>query len=168
MDLRRLSAIVVLMAACTGPGRAQVVPTPASQFGFQVGADRKLANWDQLTAYFGAVARASDRVVLDTLGASTMGMPMVMLTITSPANHARLEELREIQLKLADPRRISSEEELEGLLDRGRTVVLITHGIHATEVGGPQMAARLVHRMATSEDPEILQILDETIFLDIP
>lgn len=168
MDLRRLSAIVVLLAACTGTARAQAVPTPASQFGFQVGADRKLANWDQLTAYFGVVAHASDRVVLDTLGASTMGMPMVMLTITSPANHAHLEELREIQLKLADPRRISSEEELEGLLDRGRTVVLITHGIHATEVGGPQMAARLVHRMATSEDPEILQILDETIFLDIP
>lgn len=168
MDLRRFSALVFLMMAPTASAWAQVVPTPASHFGFQVGADRKLANWDQLTSYYEAVARASDRVVLDTLGASTMGRPMVMLTITSPANHARLEELRNIQLKLADPRRISGAEELEDLLNRGRTVVLITHGIHATEVGGHQMAARLVHRMATSDDPEILQILDEVIFLDIP
>ena len=61
-----------------------------------------------------------------------------------------------------------SREELEGLLDQGRTVVLITHGIHATEAGGPQTAARLVHRLATSNDPKILEILDNVILLDIP
>ena len=139
-----------------------------AHFGFEVGADRKLANWNQLVSYYEAVAGSSDRVRLDTLGASTLGRPFVMLTITSPENQARLEELQEIQLKLADPRRISGERELDDLLSRGKTVVLITHGIHATEVGGPQMAARLVHRMATSNDPDVRSILDNVIFLDIP
>ncbi len=166
MTCRLLSGLL-LAFLFLGEVGAQDVPTPASHFGFQVGAHRKLANWDALTAYYEQVAEGSSRVTLDTLGATTLGRPFVMLTITSPENHARLPELREIQEKLADPRRVGGGE-LEGLLQRGRAVVLITHGIHATEVGGPQMAARLIHRMATSQDPEILEILDKVIFLDIP
>lgn len=168
MFLRQHSAILFLLLLSAGELVAQAVPTPASHFGFEIGEDRKLGNWDQLTAYYEKVAGASDRVQVDTLGSTTRGLPFIMLTITSPENRARLEELREIQLKLADPRRISSPGEVERLLDDGKTVVLITHGIHATEVGGPQMAARLAYRMATSKDPEILKILDEVIFLDIP
>jgi hypothetical protein len=147
---------------------AQGVPSPRAHFGFEIGADRKLADWGQLTAFFGGVADASPRVKVDTLGLSTLGRPFVMLTITSEANHARLSELKEIQLRLADPRRVGGEDELEALLDEGKTVVLITHGIHATEVAGPQMAARLIHRMATSNDEEVREILDNVIFLDIP
>ena len=147
---------------------AQGVPSPRAHFGFEIGADRKLADWGQLTAFFGDVADASPRVKVDTLGLSTLGRPFVMLTITSEANHARLSELKEIQLRLADPRRVGGEDELEALLDEGKTVVLITHGIHATEVAGPQMAARLIHRMATSNDEEVREILDNVIFLDIP
>jgi hypothetical protein len=168
MFSRQLTAVLFLLISMTGEAHTQAVPSPASHFGFEIGADRKLGNWDQLTAYYEKVARASDRVQLDTLGFTTMGLPFVMLTITSPENHARLEELREIQLKLADPRRISRGDEVNSLLDEGRAVVLITHGIHATEVAGPQMSARLAYRMATSNEPEVLKILDEVIFLDIP
>ncbi|MGD8360722.1 MAG: M14 family metallopeptidase [Gemmatimonadota bacterium] len=149
-------------------GVAQEVPTPLSHFGFEIGTDRKLANWDQLTAYYEKIAEASSRVRVDTLGSTTRGQPFIMLTVTSPANQDRLEELHQIQMKLADPRRLSGEDEVPLLLDEGRTVVLVTHGIHATEVGGPQMAARLVYRLATSQDPEVLEILDEVVLLDIP
>jgi hypothetical protein len=167
MVVRQLSVLFILLASASGVV-GQSVPTPAAHFGFEIGTDRKLANWDQLTAYYEQLAEGSARVRVDTLGSSTRGLPFIMLTITSPENHARLEELREIQLKLADPRRVSGEEELNRLLDEGKAVVLITHGIHATEVGGPMMAARLTYRMATSTEPEILKILDEVIFLDIP
>jgi len=168
MRNRSTIAAFLLLLSWAGPLSAQRVPTPRSHFGFEMGADRKLANWDQLTAYYEKVASASPRIQLDTLGESTMGRPFIMLTITSAANQDRLEELRQIQMKLSDPRLVTGQQELESLLDRGKTVVLITHGIHATEVGGPQMAARLVYRMASSNDPEILEILDDVIFLDIP
>lgn len=165
---RQLMASLLFLATVVGEVESQAVPTPVSHFGFEVGADRKLGDWEQLTGYYEKVASASGRVRLDTLGASTMGLPFVMLTITSPENHARLQELQDIQLRLADPRRISNRSQVPALLDEGRVVVLITHGIHATEVGGPQMSARLVHRMATSNEPDVLRILDEVIFLDIP
>jgi len=159
---------LVFLLVFAGTAMAQGVPSPRYHFGFDMGADRKLANWDELTAYYEVVAAASPRVRVDTLGASTMGRPFIMLTITSPENHGRIEELKEIQEKLADPRLVGGPQELGELFEEGRTVVLVTHGIHATEVGGPQMAARLIHRMAVSQDPEILEILDQVIFLDIP
>jgi len=164
---RYFSTLLFILVG-TGSVFAQSVPDPRSHFGFEMGADRKLANWEQLTAYYEKIAQASPRVQVDTLGSTTMGRPFIMLTITSEENHARLDELHEIQLKLADPREVRGQEELERLLDQGKTVVLITHGIHATEVGGPQMAARLVHRMASSNDDEVREILDNVIFLDIP
>jgi hypothetical protein len=159
-----LGAVVLFTSAVT----AQAVPTPRQAFGFEIGQDRKLADWNQLTAYYEKIAETSQRVSIDTLGQTTKGRPFVMLTITSPANHARLAELRDVQRRLADPRRISSDAGLRRLLDQGRTVVMITHSIHATEVGGAQMAARLVWRLATSDEPRIKEILDNVILLDIP
>jgi hypothetical protein len=147
---------------------AQRIPTPREHFGFEIGEDRVLANWDALTSYFEQLGRTSRRVLVDTLGLSTAGQPFVMLTITSAANLARLDELRDIQLRLADPRRVADSTELERLLDQGKTVVLVTQGIHATEVGASQMSADLAYELATSEDPRILEILDNVIVLQIP
>ncbi len=166
--IRRLSALLSLALLPALPAVAQDTPTPAQYFGFELGSDRQLADWDSFTGFYEELARTSDRVALDTLGTTTMGRPFVMLTITSPQNHARLDELHEIQMKLADPRTISGEAELEDLLERGRTVVLITHGIHATEVGSSQTAGNLAWRLATSDDPRILEILDEVVLLQIP
>ena len=148
----RLRGFITLLAAIAYalPASAQSVPTPEEHFGFAIGSDRKLADWDALTAYFERLAQTSDRVQVDTLGPTTAGRPFVMLTITSPENHARLEELREIQRKLADPRLIADASELGRLLDTGRAVVLITQGIHATEVGASQMSANLAWELATS------------------
>jgi hypothetical protein len=161
-----LSLSIVLPAV---PGEAQqTVPTPLEHFGQEIGAEGFLANWDELTAYYEAVAQASPRVALDTLGTSTLGAPFVRLTITSPGNHANLDRYREIQQLLADPRRISSDSELEALKEEGRTVVLLTSHIHSTEVAAGQMPARLVYNLATSETDKVREILDETIVILIP
>lgn len=158
------------MCFCAGSiaAEAQTVPDPTSEFGFTLGTDRRLANWTQIVSYLDQVAQSSRRVRIDTLGTSTGGQPFVMLTITSPANHRRLDELRAIQQKLADPRSITSVAERNRLLAEGRAVVLITHGIHSTEVGSTQMSARLAHRLAASDDPVVARILDEVIVVQIP
>jgi hypothetical protein len=163
----RFSAAVLGLAAATAPVAGQV-PSPASHFGFEIGTDRRLADWDQLVAYYEKLAHSSPRVTLDTLGMTTMGRPFVMLTVSSPENHARLDELLSMQQKLADPRRITDDAELEALLRDARAVALITHAIHSTEVGSAQTAARLLHRLASSDDAQTLEILDNVVLLDIP
>lgn len=174
--MRRLLALVASVAPfLPGSGvdaRAQApgagVPEPAAYLAAPPGTDRALSDWSELTAYYERLSRASDRVTLDTLGVTPEGRPLVLLTVTSVANHARLDELIEVQGKLADPRTISGPTERARLLERGRGVVLITHGVHATEVGSAEMAPRLLHRLATADDSETRRILDELVVLDIP
>jgi hypothetical protein len=165
---RRLLAALASLALTFLPAAAQDVPAPSEHFGFEPGAHRRLADWDELTRFYEKIALASPRVTLDTLGLSTRGRPLVLLTVTSPGNHARLEELRGIQARLADPRTVSGDAERARLVEEGRTVVLLTHGVHALEVGSSQMAPRLAWRLATSDDPDVLEILDRVVLLQVP
>ena len=82
------------------------IPAPEDVLGFVPGDDRKLASWNQVLTYFEALAKASDRVKFETLGKSTMGKPFVMATISAPENLARLDEYKNIQELLADPRKL--------------------------------------------------------------
>jgi len=141
--MSRLSMLVFAFLLAVSPLEAQQIPDPVDHFGFNLGEDRKLADWAQLMSWYELIAQRSDRVTLDTLGETTLGAPFLMLTVTSPENHARLEDLHAIQLKLADPRLISGQAELEELLSTGKTVSLVTEGIHATEVKPPAAAARV-------------------------
>src|SRR5216117_1043536 len=81
------TALILTLTAWIGPGAAAAqVPSPESSLGFEVGSDRKLADWNEITAYFNRLAQASDRVELDTLGTTTLGRPFILLTISSPEN----------------------------------------------------------------------------------
>ena len=164
------AACLALAAVAAAPVGAQdgAVPDPATFLGHQVGADRRLADWGEVTAYLEAVAQASPRVLLDTLGPTTLDRPFVMLTISSPENLARLDRVREVQGMLADPRTIGPGEDVEALLDEGRAIVLITSSIHSTEVGATQVPMSIVYRLATSEDARERRILDEVILLLVP
>ena len=113
------------------------VPSPRDVIGFTPGDDRKLASWAQIVDYFKRLERASNRVKFQELGKTTLGRPFVLAIISSPANLANLERFKEIQRKLADPRTFNSNDaEAEKLIAEGKTIVMITCGIHSTEVGG--------------------------------
>lgn len=172
MTLKSMFAAANLVVLLTSVVWAQdprgEVPDPTSVLGFEIGTDRKLADWVEITGYFSRLADASDRVLLDTLGETTLGRPFIALTISSAENLERLDDYLEIQSKLADPRRIASEDEVERLIREGRTIVLITGGIHSTEVGGYQMPMRMAYKLATGEDAATRRIRDEVILLLVP
>lgn len=154
------------------PVSAADTPMPSEVFGFAPGDDRKLASWSQVLDYFEQLDRASDRVVFETLGQTTMGKPFVMATISAPDNLARLEEYKQIQEQLADPRKLgppaTRDRKAAELIKRGKTIVLITCGIHSTEVGSYLSSTLIAHRLASSNDPEIQNILANTIVLLVP
>ena len=149
---------------------ATTVPAPETVLGFKVGEDRKLANWEKFVAYFKRLSETSDRIKLDELGKSTLGRPFVAATISSPENLKRLAEFKQIQHHLSDPRLLttSTEAGIADLIRAGRTVVVITCSIHATEVGGTFTATELAFRLASENSPEVKQILDNVIVLLVP
>jgi len=154
----------------TGDARAVRLPPdpPEVHLGFRPGEDRRVVDWSQTTAYLEVLAAQSDRVRLDTIGRSTLDRPMVLLTITDPANHARLEEFRATQAQLADPRRIDGPGLREELIRSGRLVVLVTSAIHPTEVGGSLVPLNLAYRLAAATDSALLKVLRECVVLIVP
>jgi hypothetical protein len=148
---------------------AATVPAPRDVIGFTPGEDRKLASWSKIVEYFKQLEHASDRVKLEELGKTTLQRPFVLATISSPANLARLEHFKDIQRKLADPRTFNSNDgEAEKLIAEGRTIVLITCGIHSTEVGGNLVSMNIAYKLASDDSPETREILDRCIVLLVP
>jgi murein tripeptide amidase MpaA len=152
--------------------KAITIPEPREVLGFTPGDDRKLASWKQVVEYFQKLDEASDRVKFETLGQTTMGRPFVMATISAPENLARLEEYKRIQESLADPRKLgpvtARDRKAASLIARGKTIVLITCGVHSTEVGSTLSSTLIAHRLASSHEPDIQEILRNTIILLVP
>ncbi len=146
----QLTCAAILGAALTSAVAAQTPVHPRDHLGFEVGADRKLADWPEITAYFARLAASSRSVRVDTLGPSTNGAPFIVATISSPENIARLDAIRAGQALLADPRRLTPDDERR-LLREQPAVILINCNIHATEIASSQMAMELAWRLATND-----------------
>ncbi|HNQ15878.1 MAG TPA: M14 family zinc carboxypeptidase, partial [Pyrinomonadaceae bacterium] len=148
MRINRLVFVAfLLLFACSA--FAQTVPTPKDVLGFTPGEDRKLASWSQIVDYFKKLDAASDRVKFQEIGKTTMGKPFVYATISSPANLRNLEAIKLANAKLADPRVIRSNDTTAAQLIRnGKTIVLITCGIHSTEVGAWMSSMLIADQLA--------------------
>jgi len=168
-------ALMVLLAACSVTSFAQrsasqpaVIPSPKSVLGFTPGDDRTIAGWSQITDYFERLDRASDRVLVQTLGQSTLKRPLIVAFISARENILALPKYKEIQQQLADPRKITSNLQRDRLLANGKVVVTISCSIHSTEIVASQMSMQLAYELATAQDPDTRAILQNTILLLIP
>ena len=163
-----LRRALVLLLCLSAISLAAEIPTPESHLGFKIGADRSLADWDQVVTYFQKIAAAApDRVKFEELGKTTLGKPYVALTITSPQNMQQIGHYLQIQQRLADPRGLGPED-ADKLIHEGRAIVLITCTVHSTEVASTQTALQYVYNLLTQDTPEHRAILDNDIFLLIP
>ena len=169
LDFRRVAAAVYFLITPSLVGaqtaRTSLPPSPNEFLGFAVGADRTLADWGQIVSYFQRLAAASPAVHVDTLGPTTNGQPFIVAVISTPANIARLPEFRAAQAKLADPRRLTTEEERR-LIATQPSVVFISNNIHGSEIGASQMAMELAYRLATNDT--LQKLLEQEIVLIAP
>ncbi|MBP6213278.1 MAG: hypothetical protein KA447_09550 [Pyrinomonadaceae bacterium] len=168
----RLCGIILFLTAAA----AAQVPAPKDTLGFTPGDDRKLASWASIVDYFTKLDAASDRVMFWEIGKTTMGAPFVYATISSPENLKQIRKYEDINAKLADPRKIAGtraplparDAAAKKLIAQGKTIVLITCGVHSTEVGSTLSSMLIAHRLASATDAETKKILDNTIILLVP
>ncbi len=164
-----LLLFAILLSASLAGVAQKSVPEPKDVLGFTPGDDYKLASWAKIVEYFQKLDAASDRVIFKEIGKTTEGKPFTYALISSPENLKKLEFYKSINDKLADPRLIKrSDKESAKLIIQGKTFVLITHGIHSTEVGSTLSSTLIAHRLATSNEPDIKNILDQTIIVMVP
>jgi hypothetical protein len=139
------------------------LPTPKEHFGFSIGDDYNLATYTQTEAYFRKLA-ASDRVKLVDIGLTEEGRHQLMLIVTSPENHKKLDRYKEISTTMARAEGVS-DEQAKAMAAEGKAVVWIDGGLHATETVGASQLIETAYELITRTDPETLRILDKVVIL---
>ena len=161
-------AVILFAFSTSAFAQSAAIPSPKSVLGFTPGDDRTIADWSQITGYFQTLDRASDRVLVQSLGQSTLKRPVIVAFISARENILALPKYKEIQQQLADPRKITGNAQRDRLVADGKTVVTISCSIHSTEIVASQMSMQLAYELATAQDPDTREILQNTILLLIP
>ena len=165
MNVARRAAPALFFAAATA--LAASAPTPSEFLKFEVGADRKLADYRQISAYFRALEKASPRVKIEVLGKTTLNEDMILAVISSEENLKKMKAIQAAAKRLADPRGLS-ESDLDKIEREGKVVLLVTCNIHASEIGSTQMAMEWAHDLATADDPQTKKRLENVVLLLVP
>ena len=167
---RILSALLACAVLLHGQVHAQLMP-PEEVLGFRVGSDYQVAGWQTVSDYMQHVAANSDRILLEELGKTTEGNDFLMLLISAPENLENLARYQQIQREIALPNEPTAENgtaALDTLVEEGKAVVLINCNLHSTEIASSQMSMEFAYQFATTETPQITEILENVIILLIP
>ena len=162
---KALSVGLVLLSVPVSAWAQTAVPTPESVLGFQVGADFKLATYDQSLGYFRQLDAASDRMQLVEVGRTSEGKAWYFALISTPENLGDVERYRTIAQRLAHPQGLT-DDEARRLAREGKPFVHIDGGLHASEVAGAQHTIQLAYDLVSAtDDPKIQAILDNVVVL---
>lgn len=157
--------IYFFSAINTTNAQKATIPTPESFLGHRVGADFKLATYDQSLAYFQKLATVSDNIKMVEIGKTSNGLPWYFALISSEDNLKHVEKYRKIAHRLAHPTGLT-DAEAKKLAKEGKPFVHIDGGLHSTEVACGQHVIELAYDLIQkTDDPMIAEILDKTIVM---
>lgn len=162
-----LLAIALATAAPAQAAPAAKLPTPSEFLGFEVGADRTLADYHQIVSYFERLAAGSPRMQLEKIGVTTNGNDFMLAMISTPENLRDRERYKSIARALADPRGLSPVQ-VDSLTREGKAIVLLTNNIHSSEIASSQMVMELAYQIVTATDPDTERRLGNIILLLVP
>ena len=143
------------------------VPSPRDVIGHHVGAPRELTYYADLIAYYRALADASPRVAIQSIGRTDEDRKMIVVTIASEATLARMESHRQDLARLADPRGLG-EGEARAAIARAKPIYVLMAGLHSGETGPPEMLMELAYRLAVEEGAPFDRIRDNLVVALIP
>ena len=143
------------------------VPSPTDFLGHIAGAPGELSRTADVYGYFRALAAASPRVTVETIGKTEEGRDIILAAISEADVVRDLPRYREATAKLADPRGCD-EHCLNSILEWARPIYYLNGGLHSTETGSPEMLMELAYRLAVSERPFIRKIRERVIVLINP
>lgn len=137
------------------------VPKPADVLGFEVGEFH--VRHDQLVAYMRALADASPRVTLEVTGHTHERRPLIVLTISDPANLAGIEAIRQRHLARANPTAKGDAASRSG--DSDPVVVYLGYSVHGDEASGANASLAVAYHLAAAQDDETRRWLRESVIL---
>ncbi|ALM21544.1 zinc carboxypeptidase [Nonlabens sp. MIC269] len=115
---------------------------------------------DKLVEYMRVLAQQSDRITIENRGYTFEDRPLLLLTITSPENHANLDTIQKEHLALSNS---------DGA-DVSNMPIVVYQGfsIHGNEASGSNAALLLAYYLAAAQGDEINNLLKNTVILFDP
>ena len=133
------------------------VPDPEAYLGHKLG--QKAVRHHRMVDYLEMLGDLSGRVRVETYGVSHEGRPILLVTITSPENMARIDDIRAAHVALSDPA-LGQE-----ITDDMPVVTWLTYGVHGAEASAMDSVLPVAYYFAAAEGKEIEKILTGSIIL---
>lgn len=141
------------------------VPSPKEALGYEIG--ERFTRHGDMVRCIEALAEASDRVQVEKYGASHLGRSLHVMTISSPRNLARLEEILAANRELTDPRNVSAARARE-IAEGNPAIAWLSYNVHGNEASCTDAALQVAYTLAAGQNPEILDILDNVVVVIDP
>ena len=131
------------------------IPKPEDIIGHPLG--HRVARHDLLLKYMRTVAEKSDRVNVETIAQTHEGRDILMLTISSPENMARIDEIKAAHVALSDP---NSDQQIS---DDMPVVTWLNYGVHGAEVSSTDSSMAVAYYLAAAEGDYIDETLKNSV-----
>jgi Zinc carboxypeptidase len=138
------------------------IPSPKAVLGYHIGAPYKLTYYADILKYYRALAAATPRVKIETIGKSDEGRELVVVWVSSDDNIKNLQKNRDNLAKIADPRGLT-QDQIKQLIATTKPHYHFMGGLHSGETGPSEMLMELCYRLATETSPLIKGIRDNVI-----
>jgi len=146
---------------------SDVVPTPLDILGYISGTRDILTHTEGIYRYMRAVAAASPRITVKTIGTSEEGREILLVLASDEATIGEVDRHAELMKRLSDPR-VTSEAEAARIISEVKPMYWATGAIHSSETGSPEMLMELVYRLAVDDGPFMQAIRDNLIVMVTP
>ncbi len=141
---------------------SEAIPKPDEVLGYRIG--EKHTRHHLIVEYFQRIADVSERVVYNEHGETYDGRKLIHSIITSPQNHNRIDEIKQMNKALSTDPGSVSENELAGM----PAIVWMGYGVHGNEASGFEAAMLLLYHLAAGEGEQIEDMLNNLVILLIP
>ncbi|MCU0249794.1 MAG: hypothetical protein MUE61_06275 [Vicinamibacterales bacterium] len=142
--------------------KAPGVPSPRDVLGYHIGQPKTLTYYADILKYYRALAAASPRVRVMTIGTSDEGRECVVVFVGSEESIANLDRYRGYLGQLADPRPLTEAQAME-IVGKAKPLYHLIGGLHSGETGPPEMLMELAYRLAADTSPLITGIRNNVI-----
>jgi len=176
-DVPEPGSVEAISAATTDPHyvsplvnyipKSDKVPSPEKFFGRIMGAPGELVGTEKAYPYVRALAAASPRTFVFTIGKSEEGRDIIVIAIADEAGIRDLDRLKAATAALADPRK-TDKAAAEKLIATSRPIYYFNAALHSDETGSTESVLELAYRLAVSEQPMIRHIREQMIVLINP
>ncbi|MEZ5490636.1 MAG: M14 family zinc carboxypeptidase [Gammaproteobacteria bacterium] len=133
------------------------IPLPESIIGHPLG--HRIARNDLLVRYLQVLDELSPRITSEVMAYTHEGRPILALTITSPENHLRIDEIKAAHIALNDP------ESTREVSPEMPVITWLNYGVHGAEVSSTDSSMAVAYHLAAAQGPEIDRTLEQSVII---